>query len=57
MRKILTIDVGGTFTKYAVMSGTDIFDITVKDKAPTLRMAAPSFSGCSVVGGRGREED
>ncbi|MBQ7454501.1 MAG: ROK family protein [Selenomonadaceae bacterium] len=43
MRKILTIDVGGTFTKYAVMSGTDIFDITVKDKTPTLRKTHEDF--------------
>ena len=35
MRKILAIDVGGTFIKYAVMSGTDTFEIVEKNKVPT----------------------
>ena len=43
MRKILTIDVGGTFTKYAVMTGTQNFTITAKDKIPTLRKNHDDF--------------
>ena len=35
MRKILSIDVGGTFIKYAVMTGTRKFKIVAKDKIPT----------------------
>ncbi len=37
MRKILSIDVGGTFIKYAVMTGTRSFKIIAKDKVPTPR--------------------
>ncbi|MBR4151592.1 MAG: ROK family protein [Selenomonadaceae bacterium] len=35
MRKILTIDVGGTFIKHAVMTGTRSFKITNQNKIPT----------------------
>ena len=35
MRKILTIDVGGTFIKHAVMSGGRSFKIAAQDKVPT----------------------
>ena len=43
MKKILTIDVGGTFTKYAVMTGTRSFKITVKDKIPTPKKNHEDF--------------
>ena len=43
MRKILTIDVGGTFTKYAVMSGTRTFKIAAKDKIPTAKKNHEEF--------------
>ena len=35
MRKILTIDVGGTFIKHAVMSGTRSFKPSAQSKVPT----------------------
>lgn len=37
MRKILTIDVGGTFIKHAVMSGGRSFKIAAQGKVPTPR--------------------
>ena len=43
MRKILTIDVGGTFTKFAVMTGTRTFKIIVKDKTPTVKKNHEDF--------------
>ena len=43
MRKILTIDVGGTFIKYAVMSGTRSFKIVAKDKVPTPKTNHEDF--------------
>lgn len=43
MRKILSIDVGGTFTKYAVMTGTRTFKITVKDKVATAKKNHEDF--------------
>ncbi len=43
VRKILTIDVGGTFTKYAVMTGTRTFKITVQGKAPTIKKNHEEF--------------
>lgn len=35
MRKILTIDIGGTFIKYAVVSGVRSFKVNAKEKIPT----------------------
>ena len=43
MRKILTIDVGGTFTKFAVMTGTRSFKIVTKDKIPTEKKNHEEF--------------
>ncbi|MCR5833796.1 MAG: ROK family protein [Selenomonadaceae bacterium] len=43
MRKILTVDVGGTFTKYAVMSGDEAFTITARAKTPTVRKSHEDF--------------
>ncbi len=43
MKKILTIDVGGTFTKFAVMSGTRTFKITTQDKIPTPKKSHEEF--------------
>ncbi|MBR4904492.1 MAG: ROK family protein [Selenomonadaceae bacterium] len=43
MRKILTIDVGGTFIKHAVMSGTRSFKIAAQNKTPTPRDSHESF--------------
>lgn len=43
MRKILTIDVGGTFIKYAVMSGVRSFKMGAKDKVPTPRKNHEEF--------------
>ena len=43
MRKILTIDVGGTFTKFAVMQGVRSFKIVTKDKSPTVRKNHEDF--------------
>ena len=59
MRKILTIDVGGTFTKFAVMSGVRSFKIVKQDKIPTpkknheefLNGLADIFNGCDDVEG------
>ena len=35
MKKILTVDVGGTFIKYAVLVGTRVFKLAAKGKIPT----------------------
>ena len=43
MRKILAIDVGGTFIKYAVMTGTRSFKIVSKDKIPTPKKDHADF--------------
>lgn len=43
MRKILSIDVGGTFTKYAVMTGIRAFKIAVKDKVDTTKTNHEDF--------------
>lgn len=43
MRKILAIDVGGTFTKFAVMSGTRSFKIDTKNKIPTPKKNHEDF--------------
>ena len=43
MKKILAIDVGGTFTKYAVMSGTRTFKISEHDKIPTVKTNHEEF--------------
>lgn len=43
MRKILAIDVGGTFTKYAVFSGTRSFKILIKDKVSTPKKDHSDF--------------
>ena len=43
MRKILAIDVGGTFTKYAIMTGTRKFKILRKDKFPTVKTNHEEF--------------
>jgi len=43
VRKILTIDVGGTFTKYAVMMGMRTFKITVHGKTPTIKKNHAEF--------------
>ena len=43
MRKILTLDVGGTFTKYAVMIGTRSFKITAQNKMPTPKKNHEEF--------------
>lgn len=43
MRKILAIDVGGTFTKYAVMTGTRSFKISTKDKIATEKTSHEKF--------------
>ncbi len=43
MRKILAIDVGGTFIKYAVMSGTRSFKITAQNKIPTPKESHEKF--------------
>lgn len=43
MRKILTIDVGGTFIKHAVMSGTRTFKIGDKGKVPTPKKNHEEF--------------
>lgn len=61
MRKILTIDVGGTFIKYAVMEGTRTFKITVQDKVATpkknhedfMEGLADIFNACDDVEGIG----
>ena len=43
MRKILTIDVGGTFTKYAVAEGVRSFKLVAKDKTPTTKTSHEDF--------------
>ena len=43
MRKILTIDVGGTFTKYALMTGSRNFEIAFKNKLATARNSHEDF--------------
>lgn len=43
MRKILSIDVGGTFTKYAVMTGIRAFKIAAKDKVATTHTNHEDF--------------
>jgi len=43
VRKILTIDVGGTFIKFAVMSGADAFEITAQGKVPTPKKNHAEF--------------
>lgn len=43
MKKILTVDVGGTFTKFAVMTGTRSFKISAKDKIPTEKKNHEEF--------------
>lgn len=43
MKKILSIDVGGTFTKFAVMEGVRTFKIAVKNKIPTVRTNHEDF--------------
>lgn len=45
MRKILTIDVGGTFTKYALMTGSKNFEIAFKNKLATARNSHEEFIG------------
>ena len=45
MRKILTIDVGGTFIKYAVARGTQSFELVAKDKIPTPKTNHEEFLG------------
>lgn len=43
MRKILTIDIGGTFTKYAVACGTQSFELVGKNKIPTAKKNHEEF--------------
>ena len=43
MRKILAIDVGGTFIKFAVMSGENVFNITEQNKFPTPKKNHENF--------------
>lgn len=43
MRKILTIDVGGTFIKYAVAQGVQSFKISEKNKIPTPKKSHEEF--------------
>lgn len=43
MRKILAIDIGGTFTKYALMEGTRTFKIVAKDKVATVNTNHAEF--------------
>ena len=43
MRKILTIDVGGTFIKYAVVTGIRSFKIAAKNKIPTPKKDHATF--------------
>lgn len=45
MRKILTIDIGGTFTKFAVMSGAETFKIAAQNKIPTPKKNYAEFIG------------
>ena len=43
MRKILTIDVGGTFTKFAVARGEKNFELVGKNKIPTEKKNHETF--------------
>ncbi len=43
MRKILTIDVGGTFTKFAVARGEKTFELVGKNKIPTEKKNHETF--------------
>lgn len=43
MRKILTIDVGGTFTKFAVARGEKTFELVAKNKIPTEKKNHEEF--------------
>ncbi len=43
MKKILSIDVGGTFIKYALMTGTRSFKIVAKNKIPTPKKNHEEF--------------
>ena len=43
MRKILTIDVGGTFIKYAVVTGVRSFKINTRNKIPTPKKNHEDF--------------
>ena len=43
MRKILTIDVGGTFIKYAVVTGVRSFKINARNKIPTPKESHGEF--------------
>ena len=43
VKKILAVDVGGTFTKFAVMTGTRSFKISAKDKIPTEKKNHAEF--------------
>lgn len=59
MRKILTIDVGGTFIKYALVTGIRSFKIAEKNKIPTpkkdhatfMESLAEIFRACSEAEG------
>ena len=59
MRKILTIDVGGTFIKYALVTGIRSFRIAGKNKIPTpkkdhadfMAKLAEIFNACSEAEG------
>lgn len=42
-RTLLTIDVGGTFTKYAIVTGTRRFKILKRDKFPTVKTNHEEF--------------
>ena len=48
MRNILTIDIGGTFTKYAVVSGVYRFKIKERNKIPTPKKNHKEFIKCIV---------
>ena len=43
MRKILTVDVGGTFTKFAVACGAESFKLVEKNKIPTEKKNHEEF--------------
>ncbi len=46
MRDILTIDIGGTFTKYALVSGVYRFKIKKREKIPTPKKNHEEFINC-----------
>ena len=48
MKKFLAIDVGGTFIKFAVMSGVRAFKIVKQDKIPTPKESHEKFLGALV---------